>query len=394
MKNKIVTVLALTMSLGLVSCKKSYLEGFSAGEVQGYNNGYNDGYGDGYDAGYDVGWENAKVYFSSADYASGFSDGQAQGLVTGYNNGHAAGLSQGLNTGYNNGYGDGYLDGDENGFARGQTSGYNLGYNDGFDDGVDYGMDPAALTAAYNNGYDDGFDDGYDLGIFDGYNLGYDNGFDDGYDFGFDDGYDYGFSDGYYVGYDDGYYDGSWGFSSALSLASTTDLDGLPHNNMSNANPKVSVAATLASDLVDMKKVQKLEDAYIKGFKQSLGVLEETQMTPKDLNKLAAAKESFRVKQLTNEIAGEYGLNPERADKIAKLAIAWRKNANSRAITAEDADAFSEGLIGVNIKEIEAAYKKTLKGEMGDLTVVLKKAAEVNEISEFHASRLMLKLFL
>jgi flagellar biosynthesis/type III secretory pathway protein FliH len=386
MKNKLVTVLAITMSLGLVSCKKSYLDGFAAGELQGYNNGYDDGYADGYD----VGWENAKTYFASADYTQGFADGQASGITIGYNNGHAAGLSQGLNTGYNNGYNDGYSDGDDNGFARGQTSGYNLGYDDGFDDGVDYGMDPAALTAAYNSGYNDGFDDGYDLGIFDGYNVG----FDDGYNFGFGDGYDIGFGDGYNIGYDDGYYDGSWGLSGTAAVATSTDLDGLPHNNMNNANPKVTLAATLASDLVDMKKVKTLEEAYLKGFKQSIGVLEETQMTSKDLNKLAAAKESFRVKQLSQDIVAEYGLSQERAEKIAKLSLVWRKSANARAITAEDADAFSENLIGVNIKEIESAYKKTLKGEMRDLTAVLRKAAEVNQISEFHASRLMLKLFL
>jgi flagellar biosynthesis/type III secretory pathway protein FliH/gas vesicle protein len=419
---KVVPFLVLLLALGLTGCKKHYLEGFADGETQGYDNGYGDGYGDGHDEGYQEGWEDAKDYFASADYLQGFADGKDEGLTIGYNNGYSDGNADGLTQGYNNGYSDGHSDGTTtgynsgygDGFADGENQGYNNGYgdgyNDGYDDGYDDGLDPLAIQAAYDQGYNDGYDDGYDDGYFDGdsdgYTAGYDTGFNDsytigfndGYDFGFDDGYDLGFDDGFDVGFDDGYgagyYDGINGFSNPDTFVAAKDLDGLPNNNAVNLNKYVKVASLALNDVVNFKRVKKLERAYLDGLKASANVLEETSASSKDLAKLATLKEQFRINTLAKEIRSQYALSADRSQKVAKLATSFRKLANTRAITESDAEAFSTELLGVSVKKIENAYMQTLKGNMGDLKTVVKQSAEANEISELHATKLMLKLFL
>lgn len=435
---KVVPFIVLLMALGLTGCKKHYLEGFAAGETQGYDNGYDDGHQDGYDQGHDVGyqegWNDARDYFASADYLQGFADGKnegiqigytngyadgnADGLTAGYNNGYTDGHTDGSTTGYNSGYGDGFSDGENqgynngynDGFADGDINGYNNGYNDGYDDGYDDGLNPAALQAAYDQGYNDGYDDGYDDGYYDGdydgYSAGYDTGFndgysigfDDGFDLGFDDGYDLGFDDGYTIGFDDGYdagySDGIGGFSNPETFVAVSDKDGLPNNNAKNLNKYVKFASIALNDVVDFKRAKKLEDAYLKGLKASANIMGETAASSKDLAKIATLKEQFRVNTLAKEIRAAYALSAERSTKVAKLATSFRKLANTRAITEDDAEAFSTELLGVSVKKIESAYKETLKGNMGDLTSVVKKSAEANEISEYQATKLMLKLFL
>jgi flagellar biosynthesis/type III secretory pathway protein FliH len=438
MMRKVMPLVMLVLALGLTGCKKDYLEGFTDGETQGYDNGYGDGNADGYDQGadegYTQGWNAAKDFFASADYLQGFQDGKTEGLTIGYNNGytvgHSDGETQGYNngygdgnadgqvTGYNSGYGDGHADGEDLGYANGYTdghadgdvAGYNNGYGDGYDDGFDDGLDPAAIQAAYDLGYTDGYDDGYDDGYFDGdddgYAAGYNNGFndgdvigfndgyniglDDGYNLGFDDGYDYGFDDGY----DYGYSDGIGGFSDPNSYAVASDLDGLPNNNAQNLNKYVKFATIALGDMVNFKRVKKLEKAYMDGLTVSANILEETSASSKDLAKMATMKEQFRIDELAKEIRSQFALSVDRSTKVAKLATSFRKFANSRAITEEDAEAFSTELLGVNVKKIESAYRQTLKGEMGELKSVVVKSAAANEISELHATQLMVKLFL
>jgi flagellar biosynthesis/type III secretory pathway protein FliH len=435
---KVLPFLILLLAFNLTSCKKQFQEGLAQGEAVGYENGYDDGQGDGYEQGhadgYEEGWDNAKDYFASADYLDGFTDGKDEGLVIGYTNGYGDGHADGevigydngyddghddgVDTGYDLGYDDGFLDGEDlgydngydDGYVDGDVDGYNDGYGDGYDDGFDDGLDPAAIQLAYDTGYNDGYDDGYDDGYFDGdnagYNIGYDDGFndgeaigfDDGYDLGFDDGYDLGFDDGYDIGFDDGYDvgydDGIWGFSGKGAIASSLDLDGLPNNNVANINGHVKVASLVLAEIINFKKVKKLEKAYLDGLRASASVLEETSAGSKDLAKMATLKEQFRVNELSKQIKSSFALSADRAQAVAKLATSWRKFANSRAITTDDANAFSKELLGTNVKDIESAYKQTLKGNMSPLKNVVKNAADQNNINEFTATRLMVKLFL
>jgi flagellar biosynthesis/type III secretory pathway protein FliH len=342
MKLKSLAVLSVVGLLSLsTGCKYSQAELDSAVNVA-YTDGYNEGYDDGYVDGDADGFSRAQTYFATADYNSGFSDGTAAG----YNTGFSAGSASGYTTGYNNGYDDGYVDGDAN------------GYTDG-----------------YNNGYDDGFFDGDSIGYTDGYNAGYDDGNIDGYNLGYDDG----FYDGYDIGYDDGWSDG-FGFSVKPALTSTK-------------NAKVNLLSKVHNSLVNVSKI-KAPVVTAKGLEVNGNLIfEETSMISKDLEKRAAVAEKYLVLEMSKQIKSQFGLSEERALKIAKISNHWRKFSSSRAVSAEDADAFSTELLGANMKEIESAVKGSLSGETSELNNLIGKAAAVNQTSPEQISQIMNQLF-
>jgi flagellar biosynthesis/type III secretory pathway protein FliH len=434
-KRSIYAGMILLALSGLTSCKKHYLEGFGDGEVQGYNNGYDDGQVEGQVAGledgHSAGWDAGELYFTTHDsFQDGFNDGEIEGLSIGYNNGYAVGFQDGLPiyynagyddgnadglvTGYNSGYSNGHYDGNAQGHSNGYADGYvdayiaadADGYNDGYTDG--YNADhSAAYTAAYNSGYNDGDFDGHDDGYYDGYNYGngFDNGynngfndgdvvgFNDGYDVGFDDGYDLGFDDGYDYGFDDGYYagysDGIWGFS-ANSVAAI-DNDGLPNNNTANVNPFVNLAGKLQNDLVNYKRLKSIEQEYAKGIQARM--LEETSASSKDLAKIATMKEQFRIKLVASELQNIYKLSADRSNKIAVLSTTWRKLANHRAITHEDAEKFGKQLIGMNLSDVVEAVEDSRKGNILGLNKILTAGAQVNKVSKAHMSAIIVNMF-
>jgi flagellar biosynthesis/type III secretory pathway protein FliH len=368
MKSKALAVLAMVSFLAIsTGCEDRYQEGFNAGYDQGYDEGYVDGDADGY--------ERARQYFQTQDYASGFAAGQAAGIQTGYAQGYnvgktdgiAIGRQQGYNTGYDDGYDDGYVDGDADGYAD--------GYDDGYDDGYADGADPAAITAAYNNGYNDGYDDGDADGFADGYDIGYDDGFGDGYDIGYDDGFD----DGYDIGFDDGW-------DAALGLS----VGPLKTNSVNKRN---NLLSKVHNDLVNYSKI-KAPKLTARGIEANGRLIfEETSMTSKDLEKRAAATEKYLVSEMGKQISAKFGLSQERSFKVAKIANHWRKFSTTRAVTADDADAFSEELIGANLKEVEAAVKSSMRGEASELNSLLEKAAAQNQTSPEKITLIMNKLF-
>jgi hypothetical protein len=392
----------LLLSMSVTSCKQKYAQGFAAGQASrdgDVTNAYNDGYQDGSDDA----WEAAEAYFANADYSQGFADGEAQGYDNGYSDGigdgydlgYGDGLGVGYDLGYSDGVGDGYDLGYGDGFGDGSVSGtggytqgdlnnaYDNGYSDGYGDGLDDGLvgSATAIADAYNDGYGDGYGDGYLDGDYDGYNLG------------FGDGYNVGFDDGYVVGYDDGYYDGYWGLSSSGKVVATAKL-GLPHNNAKNLNPKVQLANTLANDLIDFSKMAKDEAKLLKELKNKTVAFDETIESSNDIQKLAAVKEQFRLKAASEQIKARFGLSVEASKNIASLAHTYRKAASTRAITAADSEAFTKNLIGADLKEVEAAYKKAIKGEFSNLKSLVEKAATVNKTSPEKMAKVMFELFI
>jgi flagellar biosynthesis/type III secretory pathway protein FliH len=342
MKVKSLAVLSVVGLLSLASgCKYSQSELDSAVDAA-YTDGYNEGYDDGYVDGDAAGFERGRDYFATADYNSGFSDGSAAGYTTGF----TAGSASGYTSGYDNGYDDGYIDGDNNGY----TDGYNDGYDDGYFDGDSIG-------------YTDGYNDGYDDGHIDGYNLGYDDGFFDGYD----------------VGYDDGWADG---FGLSVKPAITN-----------SKNPKINLLSKVHNSLVDVSKI-KAPVATERGLELNGNLIfEETSMISKDLEKRAAVAEKYLVIQMGKQIATKFGLSNDRAVQVAKIANHWRKYSTTRAVTADDADAFSTELMGSNMKEIESAVKGSLSGDSAELNSLIEKAAAVNKVSSEQMSQVMNQLF-
>jgi flagellar biosynthesis/type III secretory pathway protein FliH len=300
-------------------------------------------------------------------YQEGFNDGKAQGFT--------AGRAQG----YDEGYDDGYADGDDAGYARaevffasatynqGYTAGYNTGYDDGdadgydrgYDDGYDDGAYSVDTTASYNSGYTAGYDDG----SLDGYDLGYTDGFDDGYDVGYDD------------GFDDGYY--------SLSVGPTKKLQGyanllsLVHNDMFDYS-KIKAPKKTARGLVANGKL----------------IFSETSTTNHDTLKRAAAVEQYLVVEMAKQVQGRFGLSAERSLKVAKAANHFRKYSTSRALTAEDTNAYATEIVGADIKSVEKAYEGVMKGDASAYNSVLAKAAAKNEVSPEKMSDIISELFL
>ncbi len=371
MKNS--ALLLVAMLILSVACKSKYEKGFEAGQDQGYTEGYDDGYVDGDKDGYDRGMADGEEYYTSATYEDGVSDGMEVGLSIGYN--------QGYNVGYNETYGPAYsqgkADGYQPGYNAGRTAGYNQGYNEGNADGYDDGFDDGRATIqwqinwAYDDGYDDGYEDGYDDGWYAGDAHGYNDGYGDGYDDGFDDAYDIGYDDGW-----DAAYYSSLSVKPSKSMKGTSNILSMVHNDMFNY-AKIPAPKQTKRGLVAGSKL----------------IFEETSLSNKDLEKRAAAVEKYLVSSMASQVKAQFGLSNERSSQIAKVANHFRKQTSSRAISEADSNAYAKEILGANFKEIETAFKGSLKGDQAQLGQVLEQAAQKNNTTPEHMSSIMYKIF-
>lgn len=341
-----------------VSCKSSYEKGFDAGyddgHAQTYQNSFDDGYADGNEqgqvagqtdgynsghvVGYDEGWGEARDSGASADYLAGYDTGMDLGYSDGYANGHVDGMDIGSTDGFNQGADDGYNDG----YDVGYDGFYGAGYNDGF-----------------NHGHDDGYDDGYDDGELDGY--------DDGYDYAYDDAYD----DAYDEGYDDGYYSG-YGASSKSN------------------SPMAKLAQQVNSDLINYSALKKFDS---KSTLENGSIVFNADAGSVDIEKLAALKERHYLNEMSAQLSARFGMGFESASRVATVAHQFNRLAGSRALTDEDASAFSKELIGFDMADIEGAVKKSLKGESNDLNELLNQASDKVGVSPEKMNRMISELF-
>lgn len=302
-----------------------------------------------------------------------------------YQEGFTAGKDQGYRQGYDVGYDDGFADGDEAGFARAKTffaSGdYNTGFEAGKVVGVQIGYNQGltvgkaeGYTTGYNVGKLESYDRGYKDGIYDGYDMGYDDGLADGYDMGYDDG----FGDGYDVGYDDGWSDGY-----GLSVGKSKNLKGY-----------ANLLSMVHNDMIDYSKI-KAPKKTSRGLVVNGNMLfEETSLTSKDTLKRAAVVEQYLVGEMAKQVQGKFGLNAERSLKIAKASNHFRKYSSKRALTAEDTNAYAEEIIGDDLKSIEKAYERSMKGDVSGLKSVIEKAALKNETSPEKMSEIVASMFM
>lgn len=345
-------VLATVSLLGLsVACSDRYQQGLADGKAQGYQEGYSRGTADGEETGF----QRAKAYFASADYNAGYADGDARGYTRGFGAGQASGDA----AGYSRGYGVGKNDG----IAIGRAQGYDTGYNDGYLDGAD--SSSGDVTAAYNRGYNDGTADGYDLGHQDGATAGYNVGYDDG------------FGDGYDVGYGDGFSDGSLSVGSTKKLQGYANILSMAHNDIFDYS-KIKAPKSTARGLVANGKL----------------LFEDSSLTNKDTLKRAAVVEQYLVVEMAKQVKGKFGLSDERSLKIAKASNHFRKFSTTRALTSEDTSAFSEEIIGADLKSIEKAYDGSRKGDISSFQSILEKAAQKNGTSPEKMAQIVTKMFI
>jgi hypothetical protein len=120
----------------------------------------------------------------------------------------------------------------------------------------------------------------------------------------------------------------------------------------------------------------------------------EVQGTAKDLEKVAAFKETYKMKKMQDLLTYDFGLSEKRSEGVAKLVLNWKKVSKGRAMSNADADAFSKSLIGVNINEAVEAFKKSAEGDAASLEVLINKAAKVNGTSPENMKGLLNNLLL
>ena len=97
--------------------------------------------------------------------------------------------------------------------------------------------------------------------------------------------------------------------------------------------------------------------------------------------------EQYLVVEMSKQVA-KFGLSAERSIKIAKAANHFRKFASTRALTAEDTNAYVTEIVGVDLKTIETAK------ESGNMKSVLEAAAAKNGTSPEKMAEILAKNFI
>jgi hypothetical protein len=117
-------------------------------------------------------------------------------------------------------------------------------------------------------------------------------------------------------------------------------------------------------------------------FRASNGALfEETAMTSKDLEKIEAFSESRKKSQITDLLAEQFGLSEERSQTVANLVINMDLIKKSRGITAADAAALSQELLGFKINDARTALANKIYGNSTQYNELVAKAATVNGLT-------------
>ena len=126
------------------------------------------------------------------------------------------------------------------------------------------------------------------------------------------------------------------------------------------------------------------DDCYSEGPNTELHkglIFEEATPTSKDLEKLAAFKESLKVNRASKAISSLYGLSEERSFQLSKTILSWKKVSNQRAMTKRDLDHLTVEFAGVKASEIVESFKDLAKGEEARFNNLIERAARVNEVS-------------
>lgn len=372
---KYIVLIMVTSFLG-TGCKKKYEEGFNAGladgVAQGRIDGYEDGYSNGNIEGSSTGFDTGYADGHSDGFALGRSEGDSYYLAAGYNegsnDGYDYGLSAGTTDGFNHGYDNGYNEAYDPAYAIGHVDGDDDGYADGYTDGYNSG-DSTGYNVGYNNGYNANYDDGSHDGYYSAYwsNAGYSSGYNAGDDDGYDDGYDNGYDDGY----DDGWDDYEFGSSAG------------------SKNPQVKLAAMVNQDLFNFSHMKKFNS---KKMISSMSLSHSDSGTV-DMEKLAALKEQHYLNQMKEQLMAKFGLNNERSAQIAKVSHQFNKLAGSRELTEKDANSFAKEVIGHNLKDIESAIKKSLKGDSTLLNDLVTDIADHNETNSENVNAMISSIF-
>lgn len=122
-------------------------------------------------------------------------------------------------------------------------------------------------------------------------------------------------------------------------------------------------------------------------------LFEATEGTPRDLEKAAAFLEEFKIANMSEHLAASFGLSEERSVRMAKLISQWDRISKSRAMTAQDADVIAKEALGTSFREFDEAYVESIQGSSARYNAMIKRAADLNEISPEQFNAILGRLF-
>lgn len=116
---------------------------------------------------------------------------------------------------------------------------------------------------------------------------------------------------------------------------------------------------------------------------------EVAQPTSKDLQKIAAFKQSYEVNASAQKVQQKFGLSLERATQVAKLAIQVK---NTPKMSSDDYDSLSQQLLGVPVAKLDKTIIKVANGDATasqDVNDIIDQAAKTNGVGPEQARSLL-----
>ena len=115
----------------------------------------------------------------------------------------------------------------------------------------------------------------------------------------------------------------------------------------------------------------------------------------KDLEKIAAIKESEHRRNYEDYIIENYGLSEGRANEVAKVVLGYKKLKSKRSLTKRDKNILTDKLLGFDYETGKNALAKVIAGEeSNEIEELFKKAADKNNIEPEHVKELIAEVFL
>jgi hypothetical protein len=125
---------------------------------------------------------------------------------------------------------------------------------------------------------------------------------------------------------------------------------------------------------------------YVDGFGN---IFEIETSTSKDLEKIGNFTERIRKEKFSQELMANYGFSAERSVELANLLSDYSRIINKRSLTEKDQDFFSKKVLGVDIKNAEAAIKEGSGEALNDL---IQTAAKLNGVTPEQVQELLIKV--
>jgi hypothetical protein len=111
--------------------------------------------------------------------------------------------------------------------------------------------------------------------------------------------------------------------------------------------------------------------------------------TSKDLEKIGNFTDKIKKEKFSEDLMEKYGFSVERSVELANLLSDYNRIINKRSLTEKDQDFFSKKVLGVDIKNAEAAIKEGSGDALNDL---IQTAAKLNGVTPEQVQEILLKV--